>query len=199
MDYRAARSFALKKLRTGLNAHFVYHTLDHTLDVVEAARRLAGMEKISPYETRLLLTAALYHDLGFTVSYADHENHSVRILKEALPSFGYTPEEIGIISNMIRATRVPQKPATQLERILVDSDLDYLGREDFFVIGQRLHHEWNLNGRKISLRDWFEMQREYLRMHDFFTASAKKLRDQVKRQNLRELEGLLGVKQGRTR
>jgi len=154
------------------------------------------MEKIGPYETRLLLTAALYHDLGFTVSYTDHENHSVRILKKELPLFGYTEEEIRIISNMIRATRVPQKPMTHLEKILVDSDLDYLGRDDFFVIGQRLHHEWNLNGKKTSLREWFEMQHEYLRKQDFFTASAKKLRNQVKRKNLRELEDLLGVKAG---
>ena len=96
-----------------------------------------------------------------------------------------------IIAGAINATKIPQKPKNLLEEVLADSDLDYLGREDIFVIGQRLHYEWNRQGRDMSLVEWHETQIRFLQKHRYFTQSALNLREARKQENIRELENLL--------
>ena len=61
--------------------------------------------------------------------------------REILPAYGLTRDQIDTICGMIMATRIPQSPSNQLERILCDADLDYLGRDDFYEIGGRLFEE----------------------------------------------------------
>ncbi len=78
--------------------------------------------------------------------------------------------------------------------VLADADLDYLGRDDLYVIGQRLQYEWQLHGIISSLREWHEKQLQFLKVHDYFTKSAKKLRDKRKLENIKELETLMCVK-----
>ena len=47
-------------------------------------------------------------------------------------------DEIDAICEMIMATRIPQTPANLMQEILCDADLDYLGRDDYFMICDRL-------------------------------------------------------------
>ena len=42
-----------------------------------------------------------------------------------------------LFSQLILATKVPQKPKNKLEKIICDADLDYLGREDFDNISDK--------------------------------------------------------------
>ena len=191
LNTKAAKQFALDKLDSELDEDLVYHSVEHTLDVVNAARLLGEMEGLVSNDILLLETAALYHDIGFTETYEDHEEHSVKIARKALPEFGYSQNDIEIIAGAINATKIPQKPKNLLEEVLADSDLDYLGREDIFVIGQRLHYEWNRQGRDMSLVEWHETQIRFLQKHRYFTQSALNLREARKQENIRELENLL--------
>jgi uncharacterized protein len=95
---------------------------------------------------------------------------------------------------MIRATKIPQNPQNHLDKILDDADLDYIGRDDMFVISQRLQYEWSRYGKLNSLRDWNEIQIDFLKNHHYFTKSAIKLREAKKQENIRELELLLSSK-----
>lgn len=138
MQFKLVRQFILSKLQTELPAHLSYHGIDHTLDVYEAVERITKTEGISTYETKLLLTAALFHDSGFVKIRNGHEEESCRIARQHLPDFNYQPTEIELVCGMIMATRIPQSPKTVLEEILCDADLDYLGRDDFFTLSRRL-------------------------------------------------------------
>jgi hypothetical protein len=95
---------------------------------------------------------------------------------------------------MIISTEIPQHPTNLLEKIMADSDLDYLGRDDLFVIGQRLQYEWKLQGKISTLKEWHKRQLDFLKSHNFFTESAKKLRNGKKQKNIEELEKLLCLK-----
>lgn len=191
MDFDAAKQFVLNKLRGKLSKDLIYHSVEHTLDVMNAARRLGEMEGLQNGQICLVETAALFHDVGFIKVYDGHEEISMQIAREALPDFGYSQEDIEVIVNMIMATKIPQNPQNLLEEILADSDLDYIGRNDMFVIGQRLQYEWSLLGKIKSLRDWHEKQNEFLKKHHYFTKSANKLREAKKQENILELEILL--------
>ena len=192
MNFPEARDFIIKKLVDELDPDLTYHSIEHTLDVLNAATNLAGLEKISQYEKILLETAALFHDAGMLRTYIGHEEASAEIAHEILPRFKYEKKDIDIISDMIITTKLPQSASTFLEKILCDADLDYLGREDFFMIAHQLQYEWNiLNIRQTTLREWYELQIMFLENHSFFTQSAIKLRNDKKTDNLRQVKELV--------
>ncbi|NOX46288.1 MAG: HD domain-containing protein [Chlorobi bacterium] len=193
LDFEGVEKLVLKKLKTELPTGLHYHSIDHTLDVKEAAERLAKMENINGHDLELLKTAALFHDLGFIKTYDGHEKVSAAYAHEILPGFGYSPKDIKLIEGMILATEIPQSPVSHLEKIMADADLDYIGRDDLFLIGQRLQYEWKLYGKISTLKQWHETQLGFLKAHSFFTESAKKLRKSKKQENIREIEKLLCI------
>ncbi len=194
IDLENVKKFILSKLKDGLDPKYTYHCVDHTIDVYNACDLYAKMEKIGPKERILLLTAALYHDSGVLKVWVGHEEASVELAKETLPGFGYSEEDIKIISGLIRATKLPQNPLTHLEKIICDADLDYLGRDDFSMIAMRLQHEWNVTGfKKTTLKEWYELQIRFLSNHKYFTESANNMRNEKKQQNLNEIKEMLIV------
>ncbi|MFH1118881.1 MAG: HD domain-containing protein [Bacteroidota bacterium] len=186
--------FIVEKMRRELPDFIVYHSVEHTLDVHDAAVRLASMEGLSEQDTRLVRAAALLHDSGISVSFHDHEEISASIAAQYLPSFGFNADEIEKVQRMIITTKLPQSAASIEEQILCDADLDYLGRGDFFIIGQKLRLEWELTGNRVSLCDWYIIQMKFLKKHRYFTKSARDLRDKRKQQNLEEIEHLCTFK-----
>lgn len=194
MDFEGAKKYTIERLNNELSNNLHYHSVEHTLDVLDAVIRLGEMEKVNDHEMCLLKTAALFHDLGFIETYNGHEDASIRIAYKVLPGYGYSSDDLKVIEGLIRSTEIPQTPKTHLEEIMSDADLDYLGRDDLYVIGQRLQYEWQLHGIVSSLREWHEKQLKFLKVHNYFTESAKKLRDSRKQKNIKELETLMCVK-----
>jgi predicted metal-dependent HD superfamily phosphohydrolase len=192
MNYQAAKDFILNKLKEGLHPDLTYHSIDHTLDVLESAERLAELEGIDPEELLLLRTACLYHDSGMLTTYRGHEEASVELVREILPRFGYSTGQIETIGSMIMNTKLPQYATNLVEKILCDADLDYLGRADFFMIAHRLKYEWAVLGiLPTTLQEWYVIQKRFLRSHEYFTGSARKLRQEGKAENLRQIELIL--------
>jgi predicted metal-dependent HD superfamily phosphohydrolase len=192
MDYQKAKDFIINKLSNGLSQDLRYHNIDHTLDVLQSVEKLCEMENVNGHDLILLNTAALFHDSGMLVKYEEHEEASTQLTRKLLPEMGYTDEDIKIINKMILTTRLPQSAQTHLEKILCDADLDYLGRDDFFMIAHQLKYEWNkLNINKISLKRWYELQSDFLETHTYYTDSAVMMRQEKKNQNLSEVKELL--------
>lgn len=184
MKFKEAESYILEKLKNELPSNLYYHSYSHVMDVLQAAITYAEMENISEYETTLLKTAVLYHDSGFTVQSKDHEMVGCDMVQATLPEFEFTDEEIKRIQGMIMATKIPQTPHNILEQIICDSDLDYLGREDFWQIGNNLYKELEIYGILNNQEDWNRLQLKFLSSHQYFTQSAINLRNEKKTQNL---------------
>jgi len=164
-----------------------YHSVDHTLDVFQESIRLAEAEGISEEDKQLLLISALFHDIGFIESLENHEERGCKIAARELPLFDVSPEDLQKIQAAIMATKIPQTPTSQLGEILCDADLDYLGRSDFFVIGDRLFRELNETGKKLDFKQWNEIQISFLKQHHYFTKTNIRLRDPQKLNHLVEL------------
>jgi len=189
MNYEGVKKFILNKLERELDPRLTYHSIAHTLDVLESAVRLAELEKLSSQEILLLKTACIFHDSGMLVTYRGHEEASIEICRQTLPSFSYNQEDTEVICRMILTTKLPQCASKHLDKILCDADLDYLGRPDFFMIAHRLKYEWDvLNFHPTTLQEWYKIQRDFLSTHKYFTVSALKLRQTYKMENLRQVE-----------
>ena len=186
MNFSAAKIFILNELDR-LSPTLTYHGKHHTLDVTAVAERLCAVENVSKKDTILVLTAALLHDIGFLRHYSDHEEHGCRIAEEWLPQFNYTEGSIKKICGLIRATKIPQSPQTPLEEILCDADLDYLGRADFYTIGQTLFQEMKTLQLIDTEDNWNAMQIRFLENHYYFTATNQRERAAIQEKHLEEL------------
>ncbi len=185
MNFKGACDYILNLLTSGLSKDLYYHNVDHAKDVYRAAETIARNEKIELHQLQLLLTAACYHDAGFLKVIKHHETESCKIANEILPSFGYSNDDIKSINSMIMATKIPQSPSNLLEEILADADLDYFGRDDFFIIGERLFQELKHQGTVENEKDWNTLQVVFLNEHTYFTNTSKMMRTQKKEENLK--------------
>jgi uncharacterized protein len=187
VDFEGAREYALTRLERDLSPRLFYHSVAHTRDdVVPASRRLATLEGVDGEALILLTTAAFYHDLGFIEQYTENEVIGVRIAAEVLPRFGYLPDQVDVVSDIIMATRLPQAPRTLAEKIMADADLDVLGRDDFWLRNAALRDELKAFGTETTDEEWYTSQLEMLRTHRYFTASARLLRGPGKQRHLEE-------------
>lgn len=138
-----------------------------------------------------LLSAALFHDSGFLVQSKGHEKISCDFARQYLPEFGYSEEQINKICGMIMATKIPQSPTNKLEEILAEADLDYLGRDDFFIIGNKLFNELSFYGIINSEEEWNKIQERFLENHHYFTDTAITLRRNTKNRYFKEIKSKL--------
>lgn len=187
MNYKDAGQHIIKLLSEFLPETLTYHNIHHTLGVCSAVERIGKLEGVDPEQIDLLKTAALFHDAGFIKRYDNNEELGVEIAREVLPQYGYSKKQIEVVARLIMATKIPQQPNDLLEQIMCDSDLDYLGRNDFHDIADSLCQELMSQGKITSKRQWDEIQIKFLGKHKYFTATSIKRRDEKKQQYLREI------------
>ena len=191
MDYKAAKLFILRKMESELTSKLTYHGVHHTLDVLKITSELCEEENISKRETKLLKTAALFHDCGFTETYTNNEEKGCEIAKKSLPQFGYNKDDVEIICGMIMATKIPQAPKSLLEKIICDADLDYLGRNDFYKIGNTLFEEFKEYKVILDKESWNRLQVGFIGGHNYFTETTLARRESKKQEYLQELKELV--------
>lgn len=168
-----------------------YHNPVHIQDVYDSALRIAAAEGIGPEERDLICVAALFHDAGFIHTMDKHEECGADMAAGVMPCFGFSQAQISKVRDMILATRLPQDPKNLLERIICDADLDYLGREDFYPIGNRLFQELQETGKVKDAHTWNTIQKKFLSAHRYHTEFCRSHREPQKQVRLQEIEQLL--------
>ena len=184
IKYYKTEKHVLNILEKNLSDKLYYHSINHTKDVVKAVERIALLEGVTDEGLFLLKTAAIFHDAGFIESYEHNEPIGARMATEILPKYGYTEQHIKTIVELINVTEIPHRPINKLQEIICDADLDYLGREDFEEIADRLRKELREMNKIDSDRAWDNLQVKFLNQHQFFTKTAKETRQKKKEENL---------------
>jgi class 3 adenylate cyclase/predicted metal-dependent HD superfamily phosphohydrolase/sugar lactone lactonase YvrE len=184
IKYYKTEHHVMKILEKGLSPNYYYHSINHTKDVVNAVERIALLEGVTDESLFLLKTAAILHDAGFIERYDNNEEIGAIMAAEILPKYGYTEQHIKTIVELIHVTEIPHKP---LNKILCDADLDYLGRDDFDEIADKLRRELREMGKIQSDRQWDEIQVKFLNQHQYFTQTAKELRQEKKEINIQKV------------
>ncbi|MCQ2249887.1 MAG: HD domain-containing protein [Bacteroidales bacterium] len=181
----------LDKLEKELPKFVHYHNYKHTIDVVNQAELIGLGEGVDDESLLLLKTAALFHDVGLTISFENHEFLGTQIAREYLPKWKYTPEQIDKICSLIMATKLPPNPQNLLEKVMCDADLDYLGRSDFIPISNALYEELIDQGKQIDINTWNKNQVKFLTNHQYFTNTALRLREVGKEYQIERLKKLI--------
>jgi len=191
IQFTDIQEIILDKLERELPEFLYYHNVKHTVDVVTEVELIGWSEGCSDEEILLLKMAGLFHDTGLTVSYDEHEYHGTLIAGEMLPEYGYSREQIETICRIIMATKLPPKPNDLLESIICDSDLDYLGRSDFIPVSNTLFEELKAQNKITRLNDWNKLQVKFISGHQYFTATARSLREVNKQLQIERIQALI--------
>jgi len=98
-----------------------FHTLDHTRDVVAACEEINSNDQyhISDEDHLALILGAWFHDTGYSGGRSrDHETVSIQHATEFLNAHNASKELTDKVIGCINATRMPQNPTTNIERII---------------------------------------------------------------------------------
>jgi len=189
VDFDHMRTYITNYLKSNLPEEVIYHDLFHTLNVEKAAIRFGKLEGLNEEEMMLLRTATLYHDSGFIFNFSNNELHSVRLMEQQLPLFGYDKDQIDQIRSMILVTSNNVEPVTLLEQLMCDSDHDYIGRADYYVVSEKLRAEIEANEQPMTELEWIDFQLDYLENeHKYYSVSAINIRDKGKKNRIIELK-----------
>ncbi len=186
--YIKLRKRALEILHTELSEKLFYHGPHHTLDVLKVCNDYLRRQKINGRSAKLLRIGALLHDIGFTISNHNHEEHSVEIARKLMKECGFSNADFKVVKGLILATRIPQRPQNNLEKILCDSDLDYLGKSNFQPISNYLFKELQAYDIITDKNDWNMVQIKFLEAHEYHTEFARKNRQPEKLKRIEELK-----------
>ena len=178
-------------LEEKLPKNLFYHGPHHAIDVYNAVVQFDEAGRIEGEPALLLETAALFHDAGFIERYEKNEPNGARIASNVLRSFGYSMQQRKEVKRFILATKIPQEPTDQMEHILCDADLRYLGGTSFFPTSNNLRREWEARGRVYTEVEWYLLNYSFMRRHKYFTNSARMLLNDTKKANMLQVEAKL--------
>src|ERR1700753_1923037 len=104
----------------------IYHNLQHTRDVVASATQIANHYQLDDHDFFIVLGAAWFHDLGYVEDLANHEQKGLEMAAVYFSEHKVDNQDIRLIEECIRATKMPQSPTPLLEQIVCDADLFHL-------------------------------------------------------------------------
>lgn len=176
-------------LSTKLSKDIKFHTLQHTQEVVAACEKLADHYKVQDDDRFALLLAAWFHDTGYTGGDAkDHETLSIRLATNFLNDHAATDDTKNKVIGCINATRMPQNPTNDIEKMICDADLFHLGTDAFDEKNKLLRQELNdFGSNDVSKKDWRKINIRFLQRHEYFTSYAKENLEPVKQKHLADL------------
>lgn len=188
MQFEKLKIFILDRLHKELPHTLTYHNPHHTEEVLQHAHELGKDEELKEHEMLILQTAALMHDTGFLISTTEHELASCKLTREYLPEYGYNIDQVERICSIIMTTKIPQSAFDKLTQVLCDADLYYLGTNNYHIYANRLFREMKHYQPGLTEENWRIIEKNFMESHEYFTDSAKKKLNAVKKQNVKNVK-----------
>ncbi|MFV5692949.1 HD domain-containing protein [Flavobacterium sp. LT1R49] len=182
-------AFIATLFKERLDSKYSFHNLEHTKSVVMGIETICIAEKIDQEKTDILLIVAWFHDAGYIGGCENHEKRSAKIALEFLQDRNISANIRQKISDLILATRFNYIPKNQLEKIIKDADNAHLANENYLDSLEQLRKEWgNSINKKYSNTDWFILNIEFLKKHQYYTKFAQKEWQNLKEKNMELIE-----------
>jgi len=192
------QDYALTFYKEHDTGNLLYHNQQHTEDVVKATTHIANHYQLSDTDFFIVTAAAWFHDLGYLVEIANHEEQGAALAQTFLTGHQSDMEIIKLVKGCIMATKMPQSPASLLEQIICDADLFHLGTKDFFEKDKSLLKEYNaLHDIKLEKLEWRKKSILFVAAHTYFTDYCKVLLSDKQAENVEELKSKVAKEEGK--
>lgn len=185
-------AFAREILENQLPTGYSYHTLDHTLEVLQAIETIANYLQLSEEDRLTLKMAGWLHDLGYRDQYIGHEEVGMKIAREYLGEKSVPEINIKQIESIIEATRLDQPPRNLLEEVIKDADLSNLATPDALENSEKIRNEWMIFlNRTFTDEGWNQFNLRFFKDYLYFTTYGRDVLQPSKDQNVKKLKKLL--------
>jgi len=181
----AVSSYVILFLSENLSDELVFHNINHTYEVVAAAREIGTQCDLSDNEMLSLEVAAWFHDCGYANTYLGHENESKKIAEDFLENYGCENDFISSVLNCIESTKYPSKPSSLIEKVLCDADLYHLTRANYTKYEKALRREFEIFLKLIYTdEEWLKKNSWFLSDHTYYTDFGQKVLSKFKEINI---------------
>ncbi|MFD2584275.1 Pycsar system effector family protein [Pedobacter vanadiisoli] len=178
--------------QTHNDPRLVYHNFEHTQEVVNAAQQIANHYQLNEQDFFTVTVAAYFHDTGYFEDALNHEAKGAELANVFLTKHKVNQEVQDNVKSAILATKIPQKPKNEIDRIICDADLFHLGLPDFRAKGKLMHKENELIYKKdISKLEWRKRDIQFMESHHYHTDYANLLLNDQKQKNIEKLKSKL--------
>ena len=186
---KKTRSYVEDLLKKELPPHFVYHNLQHTLDVVDATVEIAQQSYLDKDQLEIALMAAYLHDVGYVSTADGHEEKSIELTRDFLKKQKCDQNYIEEVVACIEATKMPQNPKNKVQQVLCDADLYHLSSSRYFEKAELLREEFSIVEQDlISESEWLDMSSLFIGNHHYFTEYGKQVLEPKKDKNLKKIK-----------
>jgi len=157
-----------------IDSNYTFHSLPHTRRTVKNALLIGKENSLSATDLEIVILAAWFHDCGISEIYKGHEDKSMEIAKQFLEDQNYPVENMERVLGCIISTKPGNKPGNLLEKILHDSNLIHLGKNNYFKRNKELFKEWkNVLNKSVSNDEWIKLNIKFISENDFETDYAR--------------------------
>ncbi|SKB85421.1 Pycsar system effector family protein [Daejeonella lutea] len=167
-----AAEYVFNLFKDKLPGDYVYHNYNHTAETAKACKKLSKSYNLTSRDYEVLMLAAIFHDTGYITTYENHEEESVKFMKEYLTG-NYSDEDISEIESLILSTKYRTVPDGSLQEILHDADYINLGNKSFDHRADLLRIEWErILQKTYTEEEWAQIQLQFLLDTQFKTEEA---------------------------
>ena len=169
-----AKDYVTDLLTHVLSDKCLFHTIQHTLDVLKNAEIIGRYSGLNEDEMNILKVSALFHDVGYIDAYDDHELYSAERAMNFLASKDIDMDVINQVREAILSTKTPQSPKDTISCILCDADLMNLTFDDYFEQIDLMRHEWaNVGKAKLNREEFHAQSLEFFQTHQYHSQYGK--------------------------
>jgi len=189
---RQAQTLAEEIFNDKAFERYIFHNLEHTRDVVDAAIAIGKHTQLTADEMESVIVAAWLHDIGYREGSQNHEEVSMRMASEWMTHMGASQQKIRDVIEAIAATKVPQRPVSLVGKVLCDADLHHLATRSFQLKSNQLREEWKLLGiRQMSEREFVQSTLDFMKQHEYQTPYGQAVLQEGKKKNMKQLKKML--------
>lgn len=185
---KRARQYAEETFAHPEFKKYIYHNLDHTLEVVSAVDTIGNQSNLTEDELESAVIAAWFHDIGYLSGGTNHEENGVQMAREVLTNWGTPSQKIKAVTDAILSTRTPQQPESLVSNVLCDADLYHLATGRCQEKGEKLRAEMKLiSGKEMTDQEWIANTLAFMEDHHYHTPYGKTILEKDKKKNSKKL------------
>ena len=171
-----AKEYVACILTYELSEKCLFHTINHTFDVLKNSEIIGKYCKLNKDDLNLLRICALFHDVGYVDAYDDHEIPCAERAGIFLKANHIDQSIIDQVVAAILSTKTPQNPRDKISMILCDADLMNLTFDDYFEQIDLMRKEWEKVGKEKLDRIQFHLKSlEFFQKHQYHSEYGKKI------------------------
>ena len=185
------REIILQKVQDEISENYYFHNLDFMNTLEDRVDAISSSEGVGEDDVLLIKSAAYLYVTGFVLDYNNPQEAACNYAKDILPGVRYSESQIKTICSLVKSVPSGGKPKNLNEGILKDAIYFYVSSTDYLKHSMNLFHELKDHQKIKTLIEWKVEQTGLISGFEYFTETARNLREVDKNEQLKKVIQLM--------